>query len=246
MATLPGGKTGTAQKIDPVTHLYSKTMHIASFAGFAPVNNPVIAVAVVIDSPKGDLLRHRSFRAGFRRGSAAGARVPGRCRTISICDRRTPPKEAKVRSRFVKTTPSRSEDVNALFAAANDLPRDDPLRASQATASQPVQPVAVSSEPVADAGVPAKPAEAQQTIAASQSSAARSCAACAKNYITVSDGKKLSVPSLVGLPIRSVIEMAAAAGLEVEISGSGTAREQAPAPGTQVPTGTKIVVRCGR
>ena len=48
-----GGKTGTAQKIDPVTHTYSKTMHIASFAGFAPVNNPVIAVAVVIDSPKG-------------------------------------------------------------------------------------------------------------------------------------------------------------------------------------------------
>ena len=48
-----GGKTGTAQKIDPVTHLYSKTMHIASFAGIAPVNNPVIAVAVVMDNPKG-------------------------------------------------------------------------------------------------------------------------------------------------------------------------------------------------
>ena len=28
-------------------------MHIASFAGFAPVNNPVISVAVIIDSPKG-------------------------------------------------------------------------------------------------------------------------------------------------------------------------------------------------
>ena len=48
-----GGKTGTAQKIDPATHTYSKTMHIASFAGFAPVNNPVISVAVVIDTPKG-------------------------------------------------------------------------------------------------------------------------------------------------------------------------------------------------
>jgi len=47
-----GGKTGTAQKVDPATHLYSKTMHIASFAGIAPVNNPVIAVAVVLDSPK--------------------------------------------------------------------------------------------------------------------------------------------------------------------------------------------------
>ena len=49
-----GGKTGTAQKIDPATHTYSKTMHIASFAGFAPVNNPVISIAVVIDSPHGD------------------------------------------------------------------------------------------------------------------------------------------------------------------------------------------------
>ena len=49
-----GGKTGTAQKIDPDTHRYSKTMHIASFAGLAPVNNPVIAVAVIIDTPKGD------------------------------------------------------------------------------------------------------------------------------------------------------------------------------------------------
>ena len=48
------GKTGTAQKIDPATHTYSKTLHIASFAGFAPVNNPAIAVAVVIDSPKGE------------------------------------------------------------------------------------------------------------------------------------------------------------------------------------------------
>jgi cell division protein FtsI (penicillin-binding protein 3) len=48
-----GGKTGTAQKIDPATHTYSKTMHIASFAGFAPVNNPVVAVAVIMDSPKG-------------------------------------------------------------------------------------------------------------------------------------------------------------------------------------------------
>ena len=48
-----GGKTGTAQKVDPATHLYSKTMHVASFAGIAPVNNPVIAVAVVMDNPKG-------------------------------------------------------------------------------------------------------------------------------------------------------------------------------------------------
>jgi cell division protein FtsI (penicillin-binding protein 3) len=56
----------------------------------------------------------------------------------------------------------------------------------------------------------------------------------------------MRVPSLIGLPVRKVIEQAAAAGLEVQITGSGTVREQAPAAGTMVPPGTKIVVRCGR
>ncbi|HTF44388.1 MAG TPA: penicillin-binding protein 2, partial [Terriglobales bacterium] len=46
-----GGKTGTAQKIDPATRTYSHTKLVASFAGFAPVSNPAISVAVVIDTP---------------------------------------------------------------------------------------------------------------------------------------------------------------------------------------------------
>src|SRR5277367_5505121 len=45
------GKTGTAQKIDVATHTYSHTKLVASFAGFAPVSNPAISVAVVIDTP---------------------------------------------------------------------------------------------------------------------------------------------------------------------------------------------------
>src|SRR5450755_4350591 len=47
------GKTGTAQKVDPMTHAYSRTKYIASFAGFAPINDPSIVVAVIIDSPVG-------------------------------------------------------------------------------------------------------------------------------------------------------------------------------------------------
>ncbi len=54
------------------------------------------------------------------------------------------------------------------------------------------------------------------------------------------------MPSLIGLPIREIIEEAGSAGLEVKITGDGIAREQAPAPGTMVPAGTKIVVRCER
>src|SRR6478672_6713388 len=46
------GKTGTAQKID-ASGRYSHSKHIASFAGFAPVNDPAVTVLVVLDSPAG-------------------------------------------------------------------------------------------------------------------------------------------------------------------------------------------------
>ncbi len=48
-----GGKTGTAQKIDPSTGRYSRREYIASFVGFAPVNTPAVAVLVALDSPVG-------------------------------------------------------------------------------------------------------------------------------------------------------------------------------------------------
>jgi cell division protein FtsI (penicillin-binding protein 3) len=48
-----GGKTGTAQKIDPATGRYSRTNVIASFCGFAPINNPAVTILVSIDSPAG-------------------------------------------------------------------------------------------------------------------------------------------------------------------------------------------------
>jgi membrane peptidoglycan carboxypeptidase len=46
------GKTGTAQKIDE-TGRYSPTKFVASFAGFAPVSNPVLSLIVVVDEPVG-------------------------------------------------------------------------------------------------------------------------------------------------------------------------------------------------
>jgi cell division protein FtsI (penicillin-binding protein 3) len=48
-----GGKTGTAQKIDPATGRYSRTNVIASFTGFAPINNPAVTILVSLDSPGG-------------------------------------------------------------------------------------------------------------------------------------------------------------------------------------------------
>ncbi len=46
------GKTGTAQKLDP-NGAYSHSKYFVSFIGFAPVEDPVVAIAVVIDEPRG-------------------------------------------------------------------------------------------------------------------------------------------------------------------------------------------------
>ncbi len=49
------GKTGTAQKADPVTGGYSADKQFASFVGFAPADAPRVVIGVFIDEPKGEI-----------------------------------------------------------------------------------------------------------------------------------------------------------------------------------------------
>jgi beta-lactam-binding protein with PASTA domain len=55
-----------------------------------------------------------------------------------------------------------------------------------------------------------------------------------------------TVPSLLGLSMRDAIGAAHKAGFELQVMGSGTAREQQPPPGAYLPPGSKIAVRFGR
>jgi cell division protein FtsI/penicillin-binding protein 2 len=54
--SIPGyalaGKTGTASKVDKATGEYSKSKYVASFIGFAPVSDPRLLTAVVVDEPQ--------------------------------------------------------------------------------------------------------------------------------------------------------------------------------------------------
>lgn len=47
-----GGKTGTAQKVDPNGRGYMKGAYISSFAGFIPATEPKFVVYVVVDHPR--------------------------------------------------------------------------------------------------------------------------------------------------------------------------------------------------
>jgi cell division protein FtsI (penicillin-binding protein 3) len=60
------GKTGTAQKADPVTHTYG-AKRTASFVGFIPADKPKLTILVVVDEPKtsqyGGVVAAPAFRA---------------------------------------------------------------------------------------------------------------------------------------------------------------------------------------
>jgi len=240
-----GGKTGTAQKIDPATHTYSKTMHVASFAGIAPVNNPVIAVAVVMDNPKGSYYGASVSAPVFAEVAQQVLEYLSVPHDIDVRAVKPPSKADKPVTE--DDAAASTGDITALYAAANDLPSDDPLRGGASQAAAPAQPVAPVAEDKDKSGSAqatsgtSQPAASQASKQDLQASAQQTAAT-----VIVDESKKLRVPSLIGLPVRKVIEQAAAAGLPVQVSGSGTVREQAPAAGTLVAPGTQIVVRCGR
>lgn len=48
-----GGKTGTAHKYDPALRGYAPNRHLSSFAGLAPIDNPRLAIVVLVDEPSG-------------------------------------------------------------------------------------------------------------------------------------------------------------------------------------------------
>jgi len=52
---LVGGKTGTAQKVEPGSGRYSSTRRVASFVGFLPLEDPRLLILVVVDEPKGQV-----------------------------------------------------------------------------------------------------------------------------------------------------------------------------------------------
>jgi cell division protein FtsI (penicillin-binding protein 3) len=233
-----GGKTGTAQKVDPVTHRYSKTMHIASFAGIAPVNNPVIAVAVVMDDPKG----------GSYYGTAVSAPVFAEVAQqvleylgVPHDEEIQPPKPAKdlLQATREDDHEDTSEDLNALYAAVNDLPSDDPLKSPASASTAPQDASAGVTAPSAATATQASTAAPPQSAPPASASAQLNTA----SEVVVKTSTQVKVPSFVGLSIRQVIETAATAGLEVDVAGSGTVREQAPVAGSLVTPGTRVVVR---
>jgi cell division protein FtsI (penicillin-binding protein 3) len=258
-----GGKTGTAQKIDPATHTYSHTKLVASFAGFAPVSNPAISIAVVIDTPT------VGTRYGAETSAPVFAEVAQQVLEYLGVPHDQPLKTKKdlvasAKDDVMEDAPAdNGADLNAMFADVNSLPADDPLRAPANAAAAASETASVAAKPDGGAKIaskpqgvlnllPAKVLAAFQTKSDADTSASPPLPAPkvvpavqvkTNGSVVVDAALRVAVPSFEGAPLRTVVERADAAGLRVQPVGSGLAREQVPAAGTMVPAGTEVVVR---
>jgi cell division protein FtsI (penicillin-binding protein 3) len=131
-----GGKTGTAQKIDVLTHRYSKTKYIASFVGIAPVNSPAISVAVIIDSPEGNHFGNLNAGPVFREVAQEVLEYLGVPHDTNLAEPKDLAK-AQTAPEMEEAPSDHLGDLDTLFAEVNNLPADDPLR-GKGNGQQPV------------------------------------------------------------------------------------------------------------
>jgi len=244
------GKTGTAQKVDPATGAYSKTKYVASFAGFAPINDPQIAVVVILDSA-----------VGLHQGGQISAPIFQRIMQQVLeylhvpHDVQLPPSRQVLLARRDVPDASLEESSPDHLGASLDMGE---------AGDSPTIPAAVRAGTIAAQVVPAAqttrdpdhPAQSTSTTAAASSLSAQTAPPSEESptqklpaggtvVLDVEEGG-IEVPSFLGKNLRVAIEAAQDAGLDLDAIGSGVAREQSPLPGARVAAGSRITVRFGR
>lgn len=214
------GKTGTAEKVDPRTHAYSKTDYVASFVGFAPVNNPVITMAVILDTPKG-------LHQGGQVSAPVFKRVAEQVLAYYSVPHDVEPKSNSARRLLVAKAAER--DTEDTQHASGEMLELETVAAASTPGASPTPHAAAAPPP----GQPLRAPTQSQPDARG-------------GTVVLDVGGGSTVPSLLGLSMRGAIEAAHKAGFELQIVGSGVAREQQPPPGAYLPLRSKIAVRFSR
>jgi cell division protein FtsI (penicillin-binding protein 3) len=246
------GKTGTAQKVDPATHAYSKTKYVASFAGFAPLNNPAIVVAVILDSA-----------VGLHQGGQVSAPVFQRVAQQVLEYLHTSHDVELPRSRQMLLASHRVKTQELAEGSPDHLGEALDVAEAPATSPLPAPARAVANATPESSGGEVVPASLRQSESVAPSSAeskqsaatgiSQSAAVPAPDHLPSSGTVVLDVeqggivvPSFAGKSVRGAIELAEDSGLDLDAVGSGLAREQAPAAGSHVATGARVTVKFSR
>jgi cell division protein FtsI (penicillin-binding protein 3) len=243
------GKTGTAQKVDPATHAYSHTKYVGSFAGFAPINNPAITVAVILDSAVGLHQGGQISAPVFRRVTQQvleylhtphDVELP-KSRQMLLASNKVKPQD------LAEGSPDHLGEVLDVAEASTTSPISTPANPLVDATPQPSGSVVVPTalrqrEVVAAAGAGA---QQSSTISDSQSSAPDHLPSSGTVVMDVEQGGMV-VPSFAGKSVRGAIELAEESGLDLDVVGNGMALEQSPQAGTHIATGARVTVKFGR
>jgi cell division protein FtsI (penicillin-binding protein 3) len=238
------GKTGTAQKVDPLTHAYSHTKYVGSFGGFAPINNPAVTIVVVLDSA-----------VGLHQGGQVCAPVFHRIAQQVLEYLHTPHDIELPASRRLVLASNRVSDADLTEGSPDHVgdtvdsaePTISPVPQSvDRTASAPAQSVAPAVIPAAlRQREPIAPTEAPQTTPVATAPLPAPTPSHGTVVLNV-EQNAVTVPSFAGKSVRSAIEMAEDIGLDLDVVGNGLARDQSPPAGTRVVSGAKVSVRFER
>jgi len=248
-----GGKTGTAQQFDFAKHAYSHTKYWASFAGFAPINNPAITVVVVLDSPEGRTTLERE-------GGWVAAPVFQRV-AQQVLEYLHTPHDVEIPESRRSLLASAKAGAKDLEAGSPDHP-GEPIDTDALSASGPSEPSPSLTDqgrdprqPANDTGIVAAamreqmPAQREAKWPTETVSQLRAITTqVPSNGTVVLDVEQggNTVPSFVGMSVRSAVELAEASGLDLDAVGDGIAQEQNPPAGAHIATGGQVTVRFGR
>ena len=238
------GKTGTAQKINPLTHRYG-SKDIASFSGFAPVNNPVVTITVILDSP-----------VGPHEGGLVAAPAWGRI-AQQVLEYLDVPHDVDVRNpqRTLLRASAKPEDAieGSPDHVGEEVAENDGDQDPGASAPPRPQPrAAAENKGIVAASYHQEPAGALVTSQPGPTSSGKPDDSPMRTVLPKSGTVVLdvdsarTVPSFLGKPVRAVIEESEKAGFEVDVFGSGVARDQNPPPGSRLPSGGHVTVQFGR
>jgi cell division protein FtsI (penicillin-binding protein 3) len=255
------GKTGTGQKVDPATGAYSKTKYIGSFAGFAPLNNPQIVVAVILDSAVGLHQGGQVSAPVFRRVAQQVLEYLHTPHDLPLAPNHQLLLASRAKDKDLEEgTPDHPGEPLETAEVDGDSAEQTAGKASVARALTPasadandgrvVQAAMRQSEPAQSAAVGASAAQGspQQNIPISADAAVAALTRLPVSGTVVLDVEQggIEVPSFVGKTVRGAVEAAQDAGLELEAVGSGVARQQSPPAGTRVAAGAHVTVQFGR
>jgi cell division protein FtsI (penicillin-binding protein 3) len=241
------GKTGTAQKVDPATGAYSKTKYVGSFAGFAPINDPQLAVVVILDSAVGLHQGGQVCAPVFQRIMQQALEYLHVSHDVQL----SPSRQVLLARRNVPDASLEESSPDHLGASLDMADAAEtpaiPAAAKPGAIGAQIVPAAQTAPMTASMTAAASSARTSSAVtpAQSENSPAQKLPSSGTVVLDVEEGG-IEVPSFLGKNLRVAIEAAQDVGLDLDAIGSGTAREQSPMPGAHVAAGSRITVRFGR